>query len=60
MEGSLKSLPASYLTGLFFGKKIIGEKLETPVIDIGMMRNVNKSRVFAFKKVAHFRNWLVP
>ena len=50
MEGSLKSLPASYLTGLFFGKKIIGKKLETPVIDIGMMRNVNKSRVFAFIK----------
>ena len=48
MKGSLKSLPASYLTGLFFGKKIISKKLETPVIDIGMMRNVNKNRVFAF------------
>jgi large subunit ribosomal protein L18 len=50
MRGSLKSLPASYLTGYFFGKKIVNEKLETPILDIGMMRNVNKNRFFAFIK----------
>ena len=50
MEGSLKSLPASYLTGLFFGKKIIEKKLEIPIMDIGMIRNVGKSRIFSFIK----------
>lgn len=50
MEGSLKSLPASYLTGLFLGRKIAEKKLETPIIDIGMIRSVNKNRVFAFIK----------
>ncbi len=48
--GSLKSIPASYLTGFLFGKKISEKKLETPVLDIGMIRNVRKSRVFSFIK----------
>ena len=50
MKGSLKSIPASYLTGLFFGKKIIEKKLKTPIIDIGMIRSVNKNRAFSFIK----------
>lgn len=50
MHGSLKSIPASYLTGYFLGKKIIKEKLETPILDIGMIRNVNKNRFFSFIK----------
>ncbi len=50
MIGSLKSLPASYLTGFFLGKKIIEKKLETPIIDIGMIRSVNKNKVFSFIK----------
>ncbi len=48
MTGSLKSLPASYLTGFFLGKKITEKGLETPIIDMGMIRNVNKSRAFSF------------
>ncbi|MDP3992237.1 MAG: 50S ribosomal protein L18 [Candidatus Pacearchaeota archaeon] len=48
MKGSLKSLPASYLTGFFLGKKITEKKLETPIIDMGMIRSVNKGRVFSF------------
>ena len=48
--GSLKSLPASYFTGLFIGKKIIKEKLETPIISLGMYRVLHKSRIFAFIK----------
>ncbi len=48
MKGSLKSLPASYLTGLYLGKKIIEKKLSEPILDLGMIRNVNKSRAFAF------------
>ena len=50
MEGSLKSLPASYLTGFILGKNITEKKLETPIIDIGMIRNVGKNRVFSFIK----------
>lgn len=49
-QGSLKSIPAAYLTGFFFGKKIIAEKLETPIIDIGMTRNLHKNKVFGFLK----------
>jgi len=48
MKGSLKSLPASYLTGFYLGKKILEKKLHTPILDFGMIRNVNKSRAFAF------------
>jgi large subunit ribosomal protein L18 len=48
--GSLKSIPASYLTGFLFGKKIIEKKLQTPVLDMGMIRNVSKSKVFSFIK----------
>ena len=50
MKGSLKSIPASYLTGFLIGKKIAEKKLETPIVDLGMIRNVNKSRAFAFIK----------
>lgn len=50
MKGSLKSLPASYLLGFLIGKKIVKEKLAAPILDIGMIRNVNKGRVFSFIK----------
>ncbi len=49
-KGSLKSIPASYLTGYFMGKKILKDKLETPIIDLGMIRTVYKTKVFAFLK----------
>jgi len=49
-QGSLKSIPAAYLTGFVLGKKIIGKKLETPIIDIGMTRNLHKNKVFGFLK----------
>ncbi len=47
-RGSLKSIPASYLTGLLIGKKIIRERKETPIVDFGMIRNIHKSKAFAF------------
>ena len=50
MAGSLKSLPASYLTGFLLGKRIKEKELETPIIDLGMIRSVNKSRAFSFIK----------
>ncbi|MEX0932590.1 MAG: 50S ribosomal protein L18 [Candidatus Pacearchaeota archaeon] len=48
--GSLKSIPAAYLTGLLMGKKIRDKKLESPVMDFGMIRTVYKNRIFAFLK----------
>jgi len=49
-KGSLKSIPASYLTGITVGKKIIKDKLGVPVIDLGMIRKEKKNRAFAFIK----------
>jgi large subunit ribosomal protein L18 len=49
-EGSLKSIPAAYLTGLLIGKEIIKKKLKTPIVDFGMTRVLSKNRGFAFLK----------
>ena len=49
-EGSLKSIPASYLTGYLIGIQIIKNKLETPIIDFGMHRVLHKSKLHAFLK----------
>ena len=48
--GSLKSTPATYLTGLLMGKKIKDAKKITPLVDLGMLRTIHKSKVFAFIK----------
>jgi large subunit ribosomal protein L18 len=45
-EGSLKSVPACYLAGLLLGAKMDKSK-EIPVIDLGMIRNVKKGRIYA-------------
>lgn len=49
-EGSLKSIPASYLTGFLLGKEITKKKLETPIVDFGMIRLTGKNKGFAFIK----------
>ncbi|HED05211.1 MAG TPA: hypothetical protein ENI61_00840, partial [Ignavibacteria bacterium] len=49
-QGSLKSIPASYLTGFLIGKRIINEKKQTPIIDFGMMRVLHKTKIFGFLK----------
>jgi len=49
-EGSLKSIPASYLTGLLIGKEILGKKLKIPIVDFGMTRVISKNKGFAFIK----------
>lgn len=49
-KGSLKSIPASYLTGFLIGKKILKEKKDAPIIDLGMIRTVHKTKIFAFVK----------
>jgi len=49
-KGSLKSIPATYLTGYLIGKRIIKKKLETPIIDLGMHRTLHKTKIYAFLK----------
>ena len=49
-NGSLKSHPASYLTGFLIGKKILLKKLETPIIDFGMIRPLRKTKIYSFLK----------
>ena len=48
--GSLKSIPAAYLTGYLFGKKIINQKKKVPIVDFGMMRCLHKTKPFGFLK----------
>lgn len=49
-KGSLKSISASYLTGYLMGKKISEKKLETPIVDFGMIRTLHKTKVYGFLK----------
>lgn len=49
MEGSLKSLPAAYLTGMLLGH-MAKSKVKEAILDIGMYRNVKKSRIYAVVK----------
>lgn len=50
-EGKLKSKEASYLTGYLLGRKIIDKEGKIKAIfDIGLNRNVPKSREYAFVK----------
>jgi len=52
-QGSLKSLPACYLTGLLLGKKIkekVKKEKVKAILDIGLMRNIKKSRIYSLLK----------
>ena len=49
--GSLKSKPAAYLTGLLLAVKVKG-KVKEAILDLGMYRNVHKSRLYAALKGA--------
>jgi len=49
-KGSLKSIPASYLTGYLMGILIKKEKKENPIMDFGMLRVLHKTKVYAFIK----------
>lgn len=52
LRGSLKSLAACYLTGFLLGKKLEGSKeaIKESILDIGLQRNIKKSRIYAFLK----------
>lgn len=49
LSGSLKSLPACYLTGILIASKASG-KVKEAILDIGMHRNVKKTRIYAVLK----------
>ncbi len=49
-KSGLKSVTASYLLGLLIGKKIKDKKIEDPIVDLGMIRNVHKSKTYGFLK----------
>ncbi|MGY4884225.1 MAG: 50S ribosomal protein L18 [Nanobdellota archaeon] len=49
-QGSLKSTTAAYLSGYLVGKNIIKQKLETPILDVGMNRTIHKNKIYAFLK----------
>ncbi|MBI2129400.1 50S ribosomal protein L18 [Candidatus Woesearchaeota archaeon] len=44
------NIPAAYLTGLLFGKKMKEKKIGDVVLDIGMQRSVKASRLYAALK----------
>lgn len=44
--GSLKTLPAAYLTGFMLGKRLAGKHTDV-IVDFGMQRNIHKSRLYA-------------
>ena len=48
-SGSLKSLPAAYLTGLLLAKKSKG-KIKEAILDMGLYRNIPGSRIYAALK----------
>ncbi len=45
--GSLKNKIASYLTGFLLGKMAREKKINEAILDIGMHRNIHKSRIYA-------------
>ena len=49
-EGSLKSIPASYLTGYLAGKKILEKEKNKVILDIGLQRNKAHGRLYAVLK----------
>jgi len=48
-SGSLKSLPAGYLTGLLLAKKVEDKKNEF-ILDLGMARTIHGNRIYAVVK----------
>lgn len=49
-SGSLKSIPAAYLTGFLIGKKIKSQNKKTPIVDFGMITKEHKTKIFSFLK----------
>lgn len=52
MAGSLKSLPAAYLTGMLIAAKAKKNNVKKAILDMGMQRNASQGRVYAALKGA--------
>lgn len=50
LKGSLKTLPACYLTGLLVGKKLLEKSKDKIILDLGLQRNVHGGRIYAALK----------
>src|SRR3989344_6238273 len=50
--GSLKNLPSAYLTGFVIGKLAKDKKIKSAIFDMGMNRNIHKSRLMLFLRGA--------
>lgn len=48
LSGSLKGLPASYLTGFLLGRK--SGDVKEGILDMGLQRNTKNSRIYSFLK----------
>ena len=48
--GSLKNLQAAYLTGYYIGTLAKKSKINEMILDIGLNRNIHKSRLFSLLK----------
>ncbi len=48
LSGSLKSLPAAYLLGCLLASK--SKEIRSGILDIGLLKHVPKSRIYAFVK----------
>ena len=51
-QGSLKNITAAYLTGYLIGKSALEKNIKLAIFDMGMHRNVHKSRLYAVLKGA--------
>ncbi|HLC31254.1 MAG TPA: 50S ribosomal protein L18 [Candidatus Nanoarchaeia archaeon] len=59
LRGSLKSLPAAYLTGHMVGKAAL-KHTKKAILDIGMQRNIHKSRLYALVAGAIDAGLVIP
>ncbi|UCG45770.1 MAG: 50S ribosomal protein L18 [Candidatus Bathyarchaeota archaeon] len=59
-QGSCKNLPAAYLTGLLCGYRAVAQGAKKAVLDIGLRRPSQGSRVFAVLKGALDAGMLIP
>src|SRR3989344_212547 len=49
-SGSLKSISAAYLTGFFLGEEGLSKGVKEAIFDMGLNRNIHKSRIYAVLK----------
>ncbi len=59
-KGSLKSRPAAYLTGFLLASQAATKGIKKAVLDIGMHRTINKSRLYSVVKGATDAGLSIP